>query len=626
MFTKICTLIKRLLAGFLILLCLSGCETEPMEVKSTVKMLTEEEIAQISTDHEILQSIVSSAVLEDRDESRIAGLLQTCKELPSVENAWEEESGIVVEFKSGFIIGWLYPQDEIIPPYVSLRAASTNDGRYLSPAAEAKNMPNNSHACLIHQRDNDENRGNERILLRKLEENLTNSGFSVTVKRGGEADLSAFRNLDQYGVIYLLTHGGALNGQIWLLTGEQIPDQFTDMLREKYPALQDKTCAVLYCAEYHNSQKIHVPYYAVSDLFFDENYSDEGKKFGNSLFYLGLCHGMDDDFRLPKVLNKHGVGSIVGWNGADYSSSTSGDFLMAGLLSGNSVKYTFENLIPEESLFNNIHDENTGELLYVSNLDYYPRPKGGTMYLTEKTGEMSLVFTSHTPNQTVNYRTQIIKGVCSGFKSDIQGFIRTNDKTALLEFDGNGAFSHPVVLNEGENYIRVVCRGILEDENVLSTVVEDLVLYGDFPELALFTELRWNTNRTDVDLHLVGPGGEDCYFANETTAWGGYLDVDDVDGYGPEHITIPELKREGIYTLYAHYYASNGFGPSDVWIDVATSSGGVRSFGPHTLSDTGDFWQICTIEYPAGTIHYTSLRSSGQDSGMRQFTGLPRKK
>jgi hypothetical protein len=47
--------------------------------------------------------------------------------------------------------------------------------------------------------------------------------------------------------------------------------------------------------------------------------------------------------------------------------------------------------------------------------------------------------------------------------------------------------------------------------------------------------LTWDT-ATDQDLWVTDPEGEVIYFGNSTSASGGELDRDDVDGYGPENI------------------------------------------------------------------------------------------
>src|SRR5688572_8015448 len=69
---------------------------------------------------------------------------------------------------------------------------------------------------------------------------------------------------------------------------------------------------------------------------------------------------------------------------------------------------------------------------------------------------------------------------------------------------------------------------------------------------AISVILRWDRDFTDVDLHLVRPGGSaftldsDCFWASKAPDWGTtgsqadnpFLDVDDIDGFGPETINL----------------------------------------------------------------------------------------
>ena len=137
---------------------------------------------------------------------------------------------------------------------------------------------------------------------------------------------------------------------------------------------------------------------------------------------------------------------------------------------------------------------------------------------------------------------------------------------------------------------------------------------GNFSPLELWTELRWNTN-TDVDFHLLRPGANfpadfwttsDCYYSNKTTSWGAFLDVDNVSGRGPEHITIPTVSAQGVYRLFVHYFASRGVSATSAYVSVSVRNAPNEEFGPLALSRSasrgGDVWEVCTITYPVGTV------------------------
>lgn len=84
--------------------------------------------------------------------------------------------------------------------------------------------------------------------------------------------------------------------------------------------------------------------------------------------------------------------------------------------------------------------------------------------------------------------------------------------------------------------------------------------------------LTWD-NATDVDLHVIEPNGEEIYFNHPYSASGGELDVDDIDGYGPENIfwewgTAPH----GQYTVAVRYWNSYSKGASHYNVTVRYGS------------------------------------------------------
>ena len=67
----------------------------------------------------------------------------------------------------------------------------------------------------------------------------------------------------------------------------------------------------------------------------------------------------------------------------------------------------------------------------------------------------------------------------------------------------------------------------------------------------------WDTDHTDVDLHVKEPTGEEVYYSHsssETT--GAHVSRDFTDGYGPEVYTLPRAPK-GQYAIDAKYYASH---------------------------------------------------------------------
>ena len=48
----------------------------------------------------------------------------------------------------------------------------------------------------------------------------------------------------------------------------------------------------------------------------------------------------------------------------------------------------------------------------------------------------------------------------------------------------------------------------------------------------------WNTDSTDIDLHVLDPAGEECCYNHNRTAMGGRLTEDVTTGYGPEMFVL----------------------------------------------------------------------------------------
>ena len=159
-----------------------------------------------------------------------------------------------------------------------------------------------------------------------------------------------------------------------------------------------------------------------------------------------------------------------------------------------------------------------------------------------------------------------------------------------------------------------------------------VILVNSLPDEDIHVELTWttpgdanetDTEGTDVDLHFRHPNGQrwnqspwDCYFANPNPDWGPTgpvgnpsLDIDDVNGAGPENINLndPEFTDAttipGPYLVGVHYYSSGGLFTTDYGSSEATIrlylGGALAGTYTRNLSATGNFWEVAGVIWTA---------------------------
>lgn len=68
--------------------------------------------------------------------------------------------------------------------------------------------------------------------------------------------------------------------------------------------------------------------------------------------------------------------------------------------------------------------------------------------------------------------------------------------------------------------------------------------------------LAWDTDHTDIDLHVFEPSGEEVYYGHRFSRTGGRASRDFVDGYGPE-VYMNADAPAGVYKIKAKYFSSH---------------------------------------------------------------------
>lgn len=63
----------------------------------------------------------------------------------------------------------------------------------------------------------------------------------------------------------------------------------------------------------------------------------------------------------------------------------------------------------------------------------------------------------------------------------------------------------------------------------------------------------WNHNDTDIDLHVIDPNLEECFYSHSRTQQGGKMSKDMTQGFGPEEFILEKAKK-GFYYIKIKYF------------------------------------------------------------------------
>ena len=145
--------------------------------------------------------------------------------------------------------------------------------------------------------------------------------------------------------------------------------------------------------------------------------------------------------------------------------------------------------------------------------------------------------------------------------SQIRGRIARRDKQ-IATLIVNGA-AMPVRLNEDGSFARPYSFGAGSNSVELINGQERLRTQfyqsaNGQPESRLRILLNWDTDGTDLDLHVLTPSGKHAWYGDRVID-SGAIDVDVTTGYGPEIFSSPAPEK-GLYQVYVNYYGGSGDG------------------------------------------------------------------
>lgn len=119
---------------------------------------------------------------------------------------------------------------------------------------------------------------------------------------------------------------------------------------------------------------------------------------------------------------------------------------------------------------------------------------------------------------------------------------------------------------------------------------------------ALRIVLEWSKNPADLDLHLIKEGDYHISYQNMHITKDGTakLDRDDLDGFGPETITVKAIDNNAVYTCYIKNFSYRDSPDSKA---LSGSKANIKVYGNNQLLRTysvlpdqkGTAWMVFTI-------------------------------
>ncbi|WP_229217374.1 YfaP family protein [Massilia forsythiae] len=137
-----------------------------------------------------------------------------------------------------------------------------------------------------------------------------------------------------------------------------------------------------------------------------------------------------------------------------------------------------------------------------------------------------------------------------------------NGNPTPLYTDDEGRFARGYTFGRGSNSVEI--------RSPSGKAVKRVQYYeadSSRPQPVLRVIAAWDDNQAEIDLHVVTPDGQHAYWMHPALTNGGGLDVDSVDGPGPEMFTMTAPMR-GAYQVWVNYWGN--FGSEGYHFDAST--------------------------------------------------------
>ena len=207
-----------------------------------------------------------------------------------------------------------------------------------------------------------------------------------------------------------------------------------------------------------------------------------------------------------------------------------------------------------------------------------------------------------------------VENVLPGFvKANFIANVTSGEIPLTVEFYDLSTVGAREITATKDDFMEYVNRDVIVIPG--ETTVQDISLTPALSAGQYRIVLNWGSVPEDLDAHLITPVIEGLshhlYWDNmgsESETPYAALDIDDIDSFGPETISI-YTSKPGTYSYFVHNYSmSDGqatavdFDESDASIQIYSDEGQILSMSPPRKGSSGVYWYVADIDGVEGGI------------------------
>lgn len=190
-------------------------------------------------------------------------------------------------------------------------------------------------------------------------------------------------------------------------------------------------------------------------------------------------------------------------------------------------------------------------------------PVGGwnSAGLTDRSDEVTAAYPPNLIDRGAQKARTLIRGRLAATGGERSHTLVVNGNAMPLYGGADGRFARPYAFGTGSNSVEV--RSPAGERRR----VQFYEAGTGRSQARIRIILGWDDDQAEVDLHVVTPDGQHAFWADPVLSNSGGLDVDSVDGAGPEMFSMT-APLHGAYHVYVNYWGN--FGSEGYHFDEST--------------------------------------------------------